>query len=87
MTSRTSKVRNNVKNKGAVLDKSRRSVSLRVLVTEELSQKLRARAAKERRSVSSMIELLLDRAVEEEWAGIDAGFPEQFPESRFGKKS
>ena len=81
MTSRSSKVRNNVKNK------SRRSVSLRALVTEELSQKLRARAAKERRSVSSMIELLLERAVEEEWAGIDAGFPEQFPKSKFGSKS
>jgi hypothetical protein len=34
-----------------------------------------------------MIELLLERAVEEEWAGIDAGFPEQFPASKFGKKS
>jgi hypothetical protein len=66
---------------------TRRSVSLRVLITEELSQKLCARAAKERRSVSSMIELLLERAVEEEWAGIDAGFPEQFPASKFGKKS
>jgi hypothetical protein len=85
MTSRTSKVRN--KNEGAAVDKSRRTVSLRAQVTDELSQKLRARAAKERRSVSSMIELLLERAVEEEWAGIDAGFPEQFPESKFGKKS
>ena len=85
MTSRTSKVRN--KNEGAAVDESRRTVSLRAQVTEELSQKLRARAAKERRSVSSMIELLLERAVEEEWAGIDAGFPEQFPESKFGKKS
>ena len=85
MTSRTSKVRN--KKGGAAVDKSRRTVSLRALVTEELSQKLRARAAKERRSVSSMIELLLERAVEEEWAGIDAGFPEQFPASKFGKKS
>jgi hypothetical protein len=87
MTSRTSKIRNNVKNKGVAVDKSCRSVSLRALVTEDLSQKLRARAAKERRSVSSMIELLLERAVEEEWAGIDAGFPEQFPASKFGKKS
>jgi hypothetical protein len=85
MTSRTSKVRN--KNEGAAVDKSRRTVRLRAQVTEELSQKLRARAAKERRSLSSMIELLLERAVEEEWAGIDAGFPEQFPESKFGKKS
>ena len=85
MTSRTSKVRN--KNEDAAVDKSRRTVSFRAQVTVELSQKLRARAAKERRSVSSMIELLLERAVEEEWAGIDAGFPEQFPESKFGKKS
>jgi hypothetical protein len=85
MTSRTSKVRN--KNEGAAVDKSRRTVSLRTQVTVELLQKLRARAAKERRSVSSMIELLLERAVEEEWAGIDAGFPEQFPKSKFGKKS
>jgi|AmaraimetFIIA100_FD_contig_31_51320552_length_375_multi_2_in_0_out_0_1 hypothetical protein len=85
MTSRTSKVRN--KNKVAAVNKSRRTVSLRAQVTEELSQKLRAKAGKERRSVSSMVELLLERAVEEEWAGIDAGFPEQFPESKFGKKS
>jgi len=83
MTSRTSKVRG----KDAAVDKSRRTVSLRALVTEELSQKLRARAAKERRSVSSMIGILLERAVEEEWAGIDSSFPEQFPESKFGKKS
>jgi hypothetical protein len=32
MTSRTSKVRNNVKNKGVAVDKSCRSVSLRALV-------------------------------------------------------
>ena len=87
MTSRSSKVRNNVKNKGVAADKSCHSVSLRALVAEELSQKLCARAAKERRSVSSMIELLLERALEEEWASIDSGFPERFPESKFGKKS
>ena len=42
----------------------RRSEGVRAMITPELLEKLRIRAAKEHRTLSAMIELLLERGVD-----------------------
>jgi hypothetical protein len=44
--------------------KARRTEGIRAMITPALLDKLRARAAKERRTLSTMIELLLERGVD-----------------------
>ena len=60
--------RNGVKRKGKETKgkRARRSEGIRAMITAELLEKLRARAEKEHRTLSAMIELLLERGVEED---------------------
>ena len=44
--------------------RARRTEGIRAMITPELLEKLRARAAEEHRTLSTMIELLLERGVE-----------------------
>jgi hypothetical protein len=47
------------------MDKTeRRTIGLRVMITPSLQERLKERAAKERRTVSSLVEILLEEAVE-----------------------
>jgi CopG-like RHH_1 or ribbon-helix-helix domain, RHH_5 len=56
-------VRVKVKGKGK---RPPRNVMIRALVTKELAEKLEALAAKEQRSLSAMIAILVQRAVDKE---------------------
>lgn len=58
-------VSHGVKGKGReTVDKAeRRSIGLRVMITPSLQGRLKDRAAKERRTVSSLVEILLEEAV------------------------
>jgi hypothetical protein len=58
-------VAHGVKGKGKVMaDKTeRRTIGLRVMITPSLQERLKELAAKERRTVSSLVEILLEEAV------------------------
>ena len=52
--------------KRKIAKSARREVSVRTLLTRELFEKLQGKAERERRTISTMVEMILEGALEDE---------------------